>query len=223
MHPYSDALNAMHDLLGALGEQHWRAWIAEDIDAWESSKSVSHHLSAYGGMGSFNDIGFQDVWLGTVFSDLKSACFYFAHHPTAKPDLSALERSMGTVGFELSGWRCLACGYGVVSRRDIEYFIAHRIIRQRILTEAGQTRLREFVQSVIRTRQTDPVFTSERVAAWADASGLHIRDSNDWLRPCPKCGGNDTAVYRWLLVDKEGHCFVPAHDNLKLRGDVAES
>ncbi|HXA45074.1 MAG TPA: hypothetical protein VNZ25_06175 [Candidatus Angelobacter sp.] len=220
MHPYSDALNAMHDLLGTLGEQHWRSWIAQDINDWEGHKSVSHHLSAYGGMGSFNDIGFDDVWLGTLFDDLKSACYYFAHQPTNKPDIRALERSMGIVGFELSGWRCLACGYGVVSRRDIEYFIARRVIRQNVLAEAGRTRLREFVASAIRLHPSDAVLTPERVAGLADGSGLHIRDNNEWLRPCPSCGSADTAVYRWLLAD-DGHKFVPAHDNSQLRTDAA--
>jgi hypothetical protein len=70
---YLDALKAMHELLGALGEQHWRSWIAQDIEEWESRKSASHHLSAYGGMGSFNDIGFDDVWLDTLFQDLKAS------------------------------------------------------------------------------------------------------------------------------------------------------
>jgi hypothetical protein len=220
MPPYSDALNAMHDLLGALGEQHWRAWIAQDIDEWESHKSVSHHLSAYGGMGSFNDIGFEDVWLGVLFDDLKSACYYFAHQPTSKPDITGLERSMGCVSFELSGWRCLVCGYGVISHRNIDYFIARRIIRQNVVAEAGRAHLREFVASAIRSHPTDVALTPAKVVSWVDGSGLHIRDSNEWLRPCPNCGSEDTAVYRWLLADGE-HRFVPAHDNLRLRTGAA--
>jgi hypothetical protein len=221
MNPYLDALNAMHDLLGALGERHWRTWIARDIDEWESQKSVQHHLSAYGGMGSFNDLGFEDVWLGTLFDDLKSACYHFAHHPTVKPNPRVLERSMGSTGFQLSGWRCLACGYGVVSHRDIDYFIARRVIRERLLAEAGRMRLREFVASVARSRPRDAVLTLERVADWANRSGLNIRDSNDWLRPCPCCGSDDTAVYRWLLVEEGDQRFVPSHDNLALRKGAA--
>ena len=216
MHPYPDALNAMHDLLGALGEQHWRKRIAQDIDEWESHKSASHHLSAYGGMGSFKDIGFEDVWLGSLFDDLQSACYYFANHPASKPDINALERSMGTIGFALSGWRCLACGYGAVSHRDIEYFIACRVIRYNIVEEAGRTHLREFVASAIRSHPADPALIPAKVAGWAERSGLQIRDGNEWLRPCPGCGSRDTTVYRWLLAD-DAHRFVPSHDNLRLR------
>lgn len=28
----------------------------EDLKLWETTKSAEHHLHAYGGMGSFNDI-----------------------------------------------------------------------------------------------------------------------------------------------------------------------
>jgi hypothetical protein len=183
----------MHDLLGALGERHWRAWIAQDIEDWESRKLVSHHLSAYGGMGSFNDIGFEDIWLGTLFDNLQSVCYYFAHRPTARPDIPDLERSMGTIGFELTGWRCLACGYGVVSRRDVEYFVARRVIRQRILSAVEQMQLQDFVHAVIETHPADTVFTKERVEAWACASSIHIREGNEWLRPCPSCASNDNS------------------------------
>jgi hypothetical protein len=220
MHPYPDALSAMHVLLGALGEQHWRSWIAQDIEEWETRKDVRHHLSAYGGMGSFNDIVFEDVWLGTLFDDLKSACYHFAYHLVSKSDVRTLEHSMGSNGFELSGWRCLACGYGVVSLRDIDYFIARRVIRKRILAEAECARLREFVRSLIQSRPSDALLTHERVTHWVNESGLHIRDSNDWLRPCPSCRSDDTAIYRWLPLDEDGYRFVPSEDNLPLRNRV---
>jgi hypothetical protein len=216
MQPYLDALNALHELLGALGEQHWRSWIARDISEWENSNSVSHHLSAYGGMGSLNDMSFEDIWLGTLFDDLRGVCYYFAHKPKSKPDLRALKSSLGRTGFELSGWRCLACGYGVLSDRDIEYFIARQVIRQRILEEAGRTRLREFVRTIIQSRPPDAESTKQSVADLLETSGLHVRRNNDWLRPCPNCGSNDTAVYRWL-PDEGGDRLVPAHDNLPLR------
>lgn len=221
MNAYLDALNAMHDLLGALGEKHWRSWIAQDINEWESRNSVRHHLSAYGGMGSFNDLLFEDVWLGTLFDDLKSLCYALAQRPTEKPNMHALERSLGSYCFELSGWRCLACGHSVVSNRDIEYFVARRIIRNQILREAERCQLKEYVRSVIRSRPVDPELTTENVAEWAGASGLQIRAGNDWLCPCPACGSNDTAVYRWLLVNERGFRFVPSHDNLPLRFSTA--
>lgn len=207
----------MHDLLGALGEQHWQKWIAQDIEEWQSHKSVSHHLSAYGGMGSFNDVGVDDVWLGTLFEDLKSICYYLAHYPINKPDIHALERSMGNIGFELSGWRCLACGYGVVSHRDIEYFVARQVIRRKILTEAEFRHLQGLVTSIVHSHPSDTFLTAEKVVNWASQSGLHLRDKNDWLRPCPNCASNDTAIYRWSFLDNAGYRFIPSSDNLPVR------
>lgn len=34
----------------------WRKWIEIDIEEYLSTGSVEHHLGAYGGMGSINDI-----------------------------------------------------------------------------------------------------------------------------------------------------------------------
>jgi hypothetical protein len=228
MQPYLNALNAMHELLEALEEHHWRKWIAQDIRDWESQKTVQHHLSAYGGMGSINDIGFEDVWLGTLFEDLRSVCYHFAHQPIAKPNVSSLEHDMGSVGFELSGWRCLLCGYGTVSHKSIDRFIARRVIRRLVLSEASGGRLQELVHSVVKSHPSDAVFTYDGVVSRVKASGLNIRDNDDWLRPCPSCGSNDTAVFRWLLSTKTGliqllksnrdeGLFVPAPDNLPLR------
>lgn len=219
MPPYLDALHAMHDLLGALGEEYWRAWVGQDIVEWEEQKSVRHHLSAYGGMGSFTDLSFQDVWLGTLFGYLQSACYHFAHHPTAKSGTQGLDHSMRGEDFELSGWRCLQCGYGVVSRRKIDSYLAGRLLRKLVVTESKKARLRELVAAVVHTRPSDPMLTPAKLSDWVSRSGLHLRDNDDWMHDCPSCGSDGTAVYRWLLTEKDDHRFVPAENNLPLRAD----
>jgi hypothetical protein len=49
-------------LLSAHGEQHWSNWIRKDIETIKNQDAygIFHFPSAYGGMGSFNDI-----WLCT--------------------------------------------------------------------------------------------------------------------------------------------------------------
>jgi hypothetical protein len=219
MSAYLDALNAMHDLLHALDEQEWRSWIAQDIREWESRQSTRHHLSAYGGMGSFNDIGFDDVWLGTLFVDLRGLCYHLAKHATGALDLRCLELSLGRMGFELSGWRCLACAYGVVSRRNLDAFIARRVIRSRILSAVAGAGLREFVVCTIQANPRDALYTPENVLEWITNGAIHIRDSTAWLRPCPNCASDDTAVYRWSLLEEPNYQFVPSQGNLPLRTD----
>ncbi len=56
MSQYEHSLIAMKRLLDAVGEAHWADWIHADIEHWRSKHSTSHHLSAYGGMGSFTDV-----------------------------------------------------------------------------------------------------------------------------------------------------------------------
>ena len=38
------------------GLSYLAKWISMDLDRWEIEKSVRHHSSAYGGMGSLNDL-----------------------------------------------------------------------------------------------------------------------------------------------------------------------
>jgi len=214
---YLEALIATEHLLGSQNEMHWRNWILKDIDEWNNSHSVSHHLSAYGGMGSFNDIGFENPWINYLFDDLKSACYFLARHPSHKAEARLIRHSMGNVSFYLQGWRCLACGYQVVSNYDIENFIARRIIREEILRALDSGQLKQFVESVIKQPPAHKFFTPEAVAIWTQQSGIDLRYEKGWLRPCPKCNGNDTAVYRWDLNEDGDYHFESSADNLPLR------
>lgn len=56
MATYPEAMKAMRLLLDMAGEQYWRDRIQEDIQLWEAHHDAKYHLSAYGGMGSFNDV-----------------------------------------------------------------------------------------------------------------------------------------------------------------------
>ena len=214
---YLEALNATQWLLKSQNEAHWRNWILKDIDEWKDNRSVSHHLSAYGGMGSLNDIGFENPWIGYLFDDLKSTCYFLARHPSHKAEASSIRPSMGNVSFYLQGWRCLNCGYEVVSNYDIERFIARKIIREEILKALDSGHLEQFAKSVIQQSPSHKIFTSDAVAIWAKRSGIDLRYEKGWLRPCPKCNGNDTAVYRWNLIENGDFHFESSADNLPLR------
>jgi len=51
-------LGQIEHLLVFYGEQHWSTWINQDITAIKKhdAHGIGHLLSAYGGMGSFNDL-----------------------------------------------------------------------------------------------------------------------------------------------------------------------
>lgn len=214
---YLEALKAMECLLSSQNQTHWRDWILRDIEEWEDRRSVSHHLSAYGGMGSFNDLAFECPRIAYLFEDLKSICYFVAHSPSAQANSKLVEPRMGSAVSVLSGWRCLSCGYQVASTSDIEWFIASGIIRESILNALDEGHLLQFVVSVIRELPDHDDFKYQSVAEGAKASGINLRSENGWLRPCPECGSNDTAVYRWCLANKRDFHFEPSTDNLPLR------
>jgi len=51
-------LEQITSLLRKYGEEHWLQWIVRDVTLIREGDShgVEHFLSAYGGMGSFNDL-----------------------------------------------------------------------------------------------------------------------------------------------------------------------
>ena len=51
-------LEQLEHLLVSYGEQHWSTWIKQDITAIKKYDvhGIAHLVSAYGGMGSFNDL-----------------------------------------------------------------------------------------------------------------------------------------------------------------------
>jgi hypothetical protein len=68
----------MQSVLQAAGEGHWLRWIEEDIVSWRKQSSTAHHRSAYGGMGSFNDLYLMSaqaepdkIWLNEALDTLR--------------------------------------------------------------------------------------------------------------------------------------------------------
>ena len=55
---YTEALICLRSILLADHPefQNWIGWLERDIQDWNQRREVTHHLRAYGGMGSFNDL-----------------------------------------------------------------------------------------------------------------------------------------------------------------------
>ena len=214
---YLEALKAEALLLESQNETHWRTWILQDINEWNERHSVSHHLSAYGGMGSINDFGFEDPWIGFLSDDILGVCHCLAKLPTHEGAAVQIEPSLGHVSFDLQGWRCLNCGFQVVSDCEMDRFIARRVVREWIREALNSGKLVELVESVIQKRPVHELFNPETVSAWLKRSGINMRTGKDWFRPCSSCGSDDTAVYHWALNQEREVKFEPHADNLPLR------
>ena len=78
---YTEALICLRSILLADHPefQNWIGWLERDIQDWNQRREVTHHLRAYGGMGSFNDLPSMHGNHDYIFDFLKSVCYAFGH------------------------------------------------------------------------------------------------------------------------------------------------
>jgi len=182
----------------------------------------------------------QEPWANVLFEWLKTLCYFLARNLPEEVTAARLLKAVGRhdaalaafVGGDrapvsmrgrvngerkLQGWRCLDCGHGEVATQDIEYAIAEDLIPI-IVFRACETRtLDTLVDAVLRLDVPGADDARRDTASVAIASGIEIHVREGWMRPCPKCGKDHTAVYRWRLVSRPAAHFVPADDNLPMR------
>ena len=248
MTTYYQVLISLEYLLDKVGEKRWRDWIHQDIELWNTQRDVSHHLSAYGGMGSFNDIvicvqnGYkttkqQEPWLNNLFEILKGLCFNLAHNPekdehiTRNTDsryisifpafkhnlhesqIDQKSQQLSEIMSQLHGWRCLKCGYAETSTYNIDDYIAREILPNHINNAQTAEELKKIVDATINMKFEEVENFRNRINQITRNSSINIVDRDKWMRPCPNCGSNNTAVYRWRV---ENEIFTPPRDNLPL-------
>ena len=78
---YTEALVCLQLILQADHPEfkNWIDWLERDIEDWTKRREVAHHLRAYGGMGSFNDLPSMRGNHDYIFGFLKSVCYAFGH------------------------------------------------------------------------------------------------------------------------------------------------
>jgi hypothetical protein len=250
MSQYEHSLTAMKHLLDAVGD-HWADWIGADIERWRSNRDTSHHLRAYGGMGSFNDIVIcranqhritesRAPWANILFKWLKAICCFLAQHPNDSFTADALSNAVGMHNPSLSafvggneapssmrgyanedpklqGWRCLDCGCSEASNRDIEYLLAQVVVPSMIFRSCEFLTLVQLVDRILECSINGIDNMRKEIVAAVTASDISLKNREGWMRPCPSCGRDATAVYRWRLITDKGFRFEPAADNLPLR------
>jgi hypothetical protein len=245
---YEDSLIAMEHFLQKVGEKHWLKWIKTDLEEWIKSRNVSHHLSAYGGMGSFNDViissannhfipAVTESWVDPLFSWLKSLCFFFAKNPEKEFSLSELRSQIGYhdaslaafVGGEsapiesrglsnnttpIQGWRCLECGYSELSESDLNYFAAQTIVPEIVFEACVSKSLIAAIDNILSLNIPNLEKSLNELRNSIKVSGIELKTRDGWMRPCPSCNSDDTAVYRWLYSEVR---FSPSTENLKMK------
>lgn len=251
MNQFENSLVAMKNLLDAVGETHWAGWIATDLQDWREDRDSSHHLAAYGGMGSFNDMWItrgnrhtvtraQEPWANSLFVWLKAICFHLAKHPTEFLTAEALSRLVGrsvpslsafvggenappsmrgyaTPVFKFKGWRCLRCGFSETSSGDIEDMVAENLLPGLVFRSCETLTLDRLVDEVLALTIEEANELREKLTTAIKQNGIALNDREDWMRPCPNCGQDDTAVYRWVVSGDGQNSVEPSADNLPMR------
>jgi hypothetical protein len=253
MTKFIHALTALEYLLDKAGENRWRDWLRQDIDLWESKKGVSHHLSAYGAMGSINDVWIcvqnkhnvtkaQEPWVNNLFEILKGLCFRLAHNPEIDenikdvdsnryfPIFSAFKNNfkenemddatsqLSIITSQLHGWRCLKCGHAETSSYNIENYLAKALMPNLLNHAKNEKELKALVDSAFTIEFEGVDEARNQTRRMILDSEIKIIDREGWMRPCPKCGSDDTAVYRWELSKNN---FNASKDNLPLKKATA--
>lgn len=197
MDTYRKTLVLLKDIFKTSGHSHWENWIDRDIYEWDNFKSTSHHKSAFGGMGSINDIavGERDrvgVWKNNMFDSLKSLSWTLAainEIRFEKPVISVIEGSV-----------CRDCLYALIAESGVEHFLSRKylpsIIADNLLTD-NYLILTDFNKLTnIEFIEVDRQKLLEAFKTY----GINYSEEISWLRDCPNCGTKNTCVYRWDIT-----------------------
>lgn len=213
---YKLSLELLRTILLENQYDFWANWMAEDIENWKKNQNTEHHLRAYGGMGSFNDIviGNQDLaglWQGRVFGMLQSLAYGLASGD-ALEDILARITATST---QISGWRCQDCGAARINAIDIERFVCASFLPQLFVNYLKGNGLTEILN-------TNKLIASEEVSSkkaviekLIGQANIEIARDNNWLWTCPKCGSSRVCSYRWEILNNETK-IVESADNLEI-------
>jgi hypothetical protein len=210
MERYKQTLKAMYLLLSRTGVDGWAEWISKDIELADENM-VEHHLRAYGGMGSFNDVVIctinghkvteeHEPWVNNFFQNLQALCYILTSESDDEVYATIIEKAFRKEAVEIQGWRCLKCGYGRITRADIDNFIAPKLLKSMMLRAINNNLLLECGEDVLNLNIPNRKDEYLRIKKLVISSGITI-DENcfGWMRPCPNCNDNNTAIYRWKV------------------------
>lgn len=194
----------------------WANWLTEDIENWKKNKNTEHHLRAYGGMGSFNDvvIGNQDLaglWQGRVFGMLQSLSYGLASGDALEDILARIN----TTSTQISGWRCQDCGAARINSIDIERFVCASILPQIFTNYLKYNKLAETLDTNKLLSSEDISNKKTAIERLIEQSNIEIASDNNWLLNCPKCGSDKVCSYRWEILNNETK-IIESDDNLEI-------
>jgi hypothetical protein len=213
---YKTALEVLSQILREEKHENWANWMQEDLKLWETNKSVEHHLRAYGGMGSFNDVvvggnNNEGIWKAHIFGHLQGLTYSLA-----KGD--SLEKILETISNQppvnvISGWRCRTCGDARMTDRDINLFIANYFIPQFFVQYVQEDRLKEVFDIPKLIDSEEVIAKKSNMKSLIQQANIILNPDDNWHWTCPKCGSSEVCVFRWIVAEG-GTGLVEGEDNL---------
>lgn len=180
----------------------------------------------------------QEPWVNILFGWLKSLCYQLSSEPEQRPTACELAKGLGyhdsnlaafvggkratekqrklsSAQGQIQGWRCLLCGYGQVSKLDIRYSVAEAMVPVLLFEAAEVGSLEKLVSEALGLRIQGVKEAEARSKEVIESANIKVVDAQrGFMRPCPHCGEEDTAVYRWSI---KGAVVSPSDDNLPLK------
>ena len=202
---YKISLEILIQLLHGEGYENWEKWLSEDIRLWETEKSTEHHLRAYGGMGSFNDVpmgnnGTAGIWKNKLFGTVQTLAYNFAKgYISTVP----LDETFYIGSNEVSGWRCRNCGEAKIKKRNIEIYISSAFLPKFFIEYIKQDKLIEILDLKKIIHSEEIIQKRKDIEALVQNSEIELSDSAEWLWTCPTCKSNETCNYRWIVTEND--------------------
>lgn len=192
---YLKALELLQKLLSVNNEPFWANWMQQDIEEWNISESTEHHLHAFGGAGSFNDINLNygenlGYWRNALLGNLASISYSFAKDRSfLLPDNSSTT---------LDGSVCQKCKNVVINENAITRFLAGKFvpvfIAEYFLTDSYLILL-DLEKLVLDSRIE--VFRKELEHEIAQNNAQISSENNAWSPNCAVCGGTEKVYWEF--------------------------
>ncbi len=216
---YKISLALLAKILQEENDEHWANWMLEDIKLWEKDKSVEHHLHAYGGMGSFNDVVIGDndnegIWKGKIFEYLQALAYSLAKGNFLETILETFSNPHRVN--EISGWRCRNCGDARMTDREINLFITNYFVPKFFVKYVQEDRLKEVLDICKLIDSEEVIGKKSQLKSLIQEANIILNPDDNWLWNCPKCGSSEVCVYRWVVLGDDEE-LVEGEDNLSYR------
>lgn len=217
MDTYRKTLLLLKDLLHKSDNSHWEKWIDRDIDEWDNSKSTSHHKSAFGGMGSINDLsvggqGKVGTWQNNMFDILKSISWTYAvKNKIQFPTMTVTN---------IEGIICRDCSYAEISESGIERYISNKHLPTIIANLLPTDQYTDLTNFEILTSKANIEADRQKLLAALTEFKINFSKTGNWLKTCPTCDSSNTCIYRWDISNSDDKIVLTrSKNNLTIKVD----